>query len=113
MGGFEIKKEGDVLIVSVYGEFDLSNADFCRRDIEQKISEYKTKHLLFDLGEVTFIDSSGLGVILGRYRRVSESGGKVMISCASPKILRLLELSGLTRLIPIHPDVSSALQQLI
>ncbi|MGB9791190.1 MAG: STAS domain-containing protein [Thermacetogeniaceae bacterium] len=113
MGSFEIKKEGDVLIVSIYGEFDLSNADYCRRDIEQRMKEYKTKHLLFDLGGVAFIDSSGLGVILGRYRKVSENGGKVVISCFSPKILKLLELSGLPRLIPICPDVSSALKQLI
>lgn len=113
MGGFEIKKEGDVLIVSIYGELDLSNADYCRRDIEQKMKDYKTKHLLFDLGEVMFMDSSGLGVILGRYRKVSENGGKVIIACASSKIIRLLELSGLTRLIPICPDVSSALQQLM
>ncbi len=112
LGSLEIKKQGDILIVSIYGEFDLSAADYCRRDIDQKMREYGAKHILFDLDGVTFIDSSGLGVILGRYRKVTEQGGKVAISNASPKILRILELAGLSRLISIYPDASDALRQL-
>lgn len=112
MGSFEIKKQGDILIVNIYGDFDLSTADYCRRDIDQKMKEYKTKHILFDLGGVTFIDSSGLGVILGRYRKVTEQGGKVAIANASPGISRILELAGLSRLISIYPDASNALRQL-
>ncbi len=110
--GYEIRKEGDVLIVKVYGEFDLHAADYVRREIDINIKTQGTKHILFDLGDLTFIDSSGLGVILGRYRKVSENGGRVAISGAPPNISRVMEISGLTRLMPFFKDCASAVQGL-
>ncbi|NPV28571.1 MAG: anti-sigma F factor antagonist [Firmicutes bacterium] len=109
---FEIQNQRDTLIVRVYGEFDLRAADYCRRDIDQKLRTQGARHILFNLGGVTFIDSSGLGVILGRYRKVKENGGKVAISDVPPRISRILELSGITRLIPVYPNESTALKEL-
>ncbi|MDH7576255.1 MAG: anti-sigma F factor antagonist [Bacillota bacterium] len=108
----EIQKHCDALIVRVYGEFDLRAADHCRRDIDQKLKTQGAKHILFNLGGVTFIDSSGLGVILGRYRKVKENGGKVAISNVPPRVTRILELSGITRLIPVYSSESAALKEL-
>lgn len=108
--GIEIQKQNDTLFVKVRGEFDLQIADCCRREIDQRLKARGIKNILFDLEGLTFIDSSGIGVILGRYRKVKESGGKVVIVNAPPKVLRILELSGLTRLIPLYDDVSGALK---
>lgn len=110
--GYEIRKEGDTLIVKVFGEFDLHAADYARRDIDKYIKTQGVKFIIFDLGDLTFIDSSGLGVILGRYRKISESGGRVAISGTPPAILKVMEISGLTRLIPFFDDCASAMQSL-
>lgn len=105
----EITRDGTVLIVRLTGDFDLNMADGCRREIDRQMKEPGLMHILFDLSEVTFIDSSGLGVILGRYRRVSEQGGRVAIVSSTPGINKILELAGLLRLVPVFPDFASAL----
>lgn len=110
--GYEIRKDGDVLIAKVYGEFDLHAADFARRDIDKCLKTQGAKHIIFDLANLAFIDSSGLGVILGRYRKVSESGGRVAISGVPPTIFKVMEIAGLNRLIPFFSDSASALKEL-
>lgn len=108
----EIRKHNNTLIVRISGEFDLRVADLSRRDIDQKLKAQRAKNLLFNLGGVTFIDSSGLGIILGRYRKVTENGGKVVITNVPPKVTRILELSGINRLIPVYPNETAALKEL-
>lgn len=105
----ELKRIGNVIVIKISGEFDLQAADYCRQEIDQKIRIEGVNDLLFDLEKVTFIDSSGLGVILGRYRKARENNGRVAISNASSRILKILELSGITRLIPVYPTTSQAL----
>jgi stage II sporulation protein AA (anti-sigma F factor antagonist) len=110
--GYEIEKEHGILIVKILGDFDLHEAEYARRDIDIQIRALGVKHILFDLGGLTFIDSSGLGVILGRYRKVKESGGLAVISGAPPNIKKVMEISGLTRLMPFFVDRASAVQEL-
>ena len=110
--GYEIQKKDGALIVKVYGEFDLHAADYARKDIDKYIKSEGIKHVIFDLEGLTFIDSSGLGVILGRYRKVSENGGQVAISAAPQTILKVMEISGLTRLISFYDNYNSALKSL-
>lgn len=110
--GYEMRKEGNVLIARVYGEFDLHAADFARRDIDKCLRAQGVKHIIFDLANLAFIDSSGLGVILGRYRKVSEGGGRVAISGAPPTVFKVMEIAGLNRLIPFFSDCASALKEL-
>lgn len=110
--GYEIQKADGALIVKVYGEFDLHAADYARRDIDKYIKSEGIKHVIFDLEGLTFIDSSGLGVILGRYRKVSENGGQVAISAVPQTILKVMEISGLTRLISFYDNSNSALKSL-
>lgn len=108
----EITKLGDILLVRVFGEFDLCSADHCRQEIDERLKAEGAKGILFDLEGVSFIDSSGLGVILGRYRKTKENGGMVAISNVAPRLKKLLELSGITRLIPVYSDTSQALKDL-
>lgn len=110
--GLELKKLGDTLIVRVHGEFDLGAAGYCRKEIDKKVRTEGIKDIIFDLEGVTFIDSSGLGLILGRYRIVKENGGRVVISNAEVRIVKILDLSGINRLIPVYPSTSQALRYL-
>jgi stage II sporulation protein AA (anti-sigma F factor antagonist) len=107
---FEASRE--TLIVRVIGEMDLYSADWFRSEIDRKIEEVQPLNILFDLGDVSFIDSSGLGVILGRYKSVTQRGGKMAITKAQPTVRRILELSGLMRVMGIYRDEPGALDDL-
>jgi len=108
----EIKNMGDTLMVKITGDFDLELADHCRREIDRNYEKEAVKNILFDLTGIDFIDSSGLGVILGRYRKVKENEGRVVIASGDSRIIKLLNLSGITRLIPVYPNTAQALKHL-
>ncbi|HZK18635.1 MAG TPA: anti-sigma F factor antagonist [Clostridia bacterium] len=88
-----------VLTVGIKGELDISNADRLREALEKSLDEKPARHLVFNFSQVDFIDSSCLGVVLGRYKRVHAAGGKVAIIGAKPHVYRILQLSGLFHLI--------------
>lgn len=107
---YTIKKEKNYLVVSVTGEIDISVTDSIRDDVDKALYDYGLYQIIFDLNEVEFIDSSGLGVILGRYKKVSSKGGKVYLVGAKPQVQKVLELSGLLRLMEEYPSISSLLE---
>lgn len=93
--------EGKQLWARIKGELDLENADTFRQELEANLDHARPEVLVLDLTGVTFIDSSGLGVILGRYRRLKKEGGKLIIYRPQPQVRRLLELSGLGKIMTI------------
>jgi stage II sporulation protein AA (anti-sigma F factor antagonist) len=114
-GGFililETERIGSNLIVSIDGELDLETAPTFRDIVEKKLNQYETiKHLVLDLEKVSFIDSSGLGVILGRFKRLSQQGGRLSAIKVSRQILKVLELSGLLRIMNVYEDRRQALE---
>ena len=92
----------DKLYVNIEGELDLSVASSFRAELEQKLDMNQARHLILDFSQVSFIDSSGLGVILGRYKRLAEIGGTVQIIGVNEQIGKILELSGLSRIMGIQ-----------
>jgi stage II sporulation protein AA (anti-sigma F factor antagonist) len=96
--------EGKELWARVKGEVDLESADRLRQELEASLDHARPEVLLLDLEGVTFMDSSGLGVILGRYRRLKKQGGKVVLSRPQPQVRRLLELSGLNKIMTIQAE---------
>jgi stage II sporulation protein AA (anti-sigma F factor antagonist) len=104
----EIKQR--VLIVRVEGELDMHVADMFRTTVEEALEKAGVKNLILNLANVTFIDSSGLGVILGRYKRISQLGGKMSAVQLQPQVEKIFELSGLLRIMKLYPTESQALQ---
>jgi stage II sporulation protein AA (anti-sigma F factor antagonist) len=100
--------ENNFLIVRISGELDLLTAETFRNLIERELFQQKTKNLILNLEQVNFIDSSGLGVILGRYKRIREQGGVVAIVGAQPHVKRVLELSGILRIIGLYDSEEQA-----
>ncbi|TDA64079.1 MAG: STAS domain-containing protein [Clostridia bacterium] len=100
---------GRTLVCYLAGELDLQAAMFLRQDLEKELQAPMVEQLLLDFSRVTFIDSSGLGVILGRYRQVTDLGKEMAIAGASAAVCRVLELGGLGRLVPFYPTVAEAL----
>ena len=106
----ETERLGANLVVSIDGELDLETAPIFKEIIEKKLNQYEPiNHLILDLQKVSFIDSSGLGAILGRYKRLSQQGGRLSAIRVSRQILRVLELSGLLRIMTIYEDRRQAL----
>ena len=94
-------RKQDVLLVRLAGELDQCSASGIRRDLDALLSDTRIRHLVIDLGEMPFMDSSGLGVILGRYRTLHLRGGTVSLMHLSPQVKRVYDLSGMARIIPV------------
>lgn len=96
------------LIVSVKGDFDLVCADEFRQKVDKAWDEIMGRHLLVDLTKVKFIDSSGLGVILGRFRKIKAQQGIMVLYGMNSTIRRILELSGIMSLIYVVDNEKDA-----
>ena len=89
----------NTLIVCLAGEIDHHVAEKLRKDIDGEIDFYQTKDLIFDFSGVEFMDSSGIGVVFGRYKKVSALGGSVKIHNACRLVKRILAMAGVFSLI--------------
>lgn len=94
-----IERIGVTLVVKPEGEIDHHYAAKLKDKIDREIYENKVNNLILDFDNVTFMDSSGIGVIVGRYKIISSLGGKVMIVRANKQINKILEISGLKNLL--------------
>ena len=83
------------LILELFGEMDHHNAPQIRAELDNAINRNNIKELTFDLTELTFMDSSGIGVLLGRYKRLQGLGARVWIKGANPSVDKLLRMSGI------------------
>lgn len=105
----DIEMKKDTLFVRPNGELDLGVADQLRRTLDETIEKGQAKNLVINLAKVSFVDSSGLGVLLGRYNRVSKNGGQVLIVSPQPQVRKVLDLSGLLRIMNEYPNENEAL----
>ena len=99
---FEYELRGDELYLRLCGEVDHHSAATLRRDADALICEMRPRRMMLDLSAVGFMDSSGLGFIMGRYSLLRELGGTLEIVDPSPATVRILELAGIKRIIPVH-----------
>jgi len=98
----EFKRNGTQLTVYLCGEIDHYSAQSIREDVETLLSRNKTDHLILDFDGVDFMDSSGVGMVIGRYKTVAALGGKVSATGLHPPIDRLFRLAGLHRILEIR-----------
>ncbi len=99
----------DALLIDIEGDVDHHTAKYIRGEIDKAIFYYRPKVALLNVGNVDFMDSSGLGLILGRYTSVREVGGVLKIVNPSREIEKILALAGIERLIPIikNPGIAN------
>ncbi len=96
------KKENQTLYVSFGGEIDHHEASAIRCTLDELIFDERPKELIFDFSKVRFMDSSGIGLVLGRYRIVKEMGGNTSIVGASHGIKTIFKMSGVDKMIEIN-----------
>ena len=102
--------KGNILIASLSGELDHHSAEYLRIKLDMEIIKATVKNVVFDFSKLIFMDSSGVGVIIGRYRNVQKLKGKMAIACANQQIGRILEMSGIIRVVPLFNSLSEAVQ---
>ncbi len=98
------------LIVSVTGDIDQHNASSIREQIDLKISHENVRKIVFDFSDLDFMDSSGIGIIIGRYKLMSAINGEVCIVANKPTLRKLLELSGVKRITKICDSLTDAMR---
>lgn len=86
-------KEG-VTVAWLSGELDHHAADDVRRELDAALTRRRSGKVVLDMSRLTFMDSSGIGVVLGRYRKVKEAGGRLSVRGLSDKMDRILRLAG-------------------
>ena len=102
MGSIKEKSEGKTLTVTLKGEIDHHSAVNMRGDIDRLVEERQPLTLVLDLSSIEFMDSSGLGLIMGRYKKMSGLGGELILYNPSHSILKICRLAGLSRFIKIQ-----------
>jgi anti-sigma B factor antagonist len=110
MGGtldITVRDERGVVVAAVAGEIDISSVAQLRERLYELADNGGT--LIVDLNRVTFIDSAGLGALVGTARRAAENGGSLYAVCAQPQPRRLLWLTGVDKRIPLAATVAGAL----
>ena len=107
-----LNSKKNTLIVHVGGDFDLVSANEFREKIDKNLDETMCQNLLLDLAKATFIDSSGLGVILGRFRRIKANDGQMIIYGAKAGIRKIFEVSGILSLMSVCNTEEEAWQLL-
>ena len=103
---------GSILVAELFGEMDHHAAEKVRRDIDEMMKSYDAKHLIFDFTKVTFMDSAGIGIVLGRYKKVKQDGGTVAIVQCSPRIRTILNMAGVFSVIKYMDTKKEALEYL-
>ncbi len=103
----EIEDEGDYRVLRAFGDLDVYTVRSLR-DALAKMIEDKTPKVVVDLDGVPFMDSSGLGALMGGVRRMREAGGDLAISCTKEQHLKLFTITGFGEGVSIAPTVEEA-----
>ncbi|SHK04831.1 anti-anti-sigma regulatory factor, SpoIIAA [Hathewaya proteolytica DSM 3090] len=106
------EKKQDVLIIRMYGELDHHTCEEVRNKLDDRIEREKVKKVILDFRAITFMDSSGIGVIIGRYKKINQSGGKICVAEATGTVEKVFMLSGMNKIIDIYTTVDNALEKL-
>ncbi|HOQ00203.1 MAG TPA: anti-sigma F factor antagonist [Acetivibrio clariflavus] len=108
----KISYKGNTLIAGIIGELDHHTAEYVREKIDSELIKATTKNVIFDFSKVTFMDSSGIGVIMGRFKNVSKLSGKLSVANVNPQLMRIFEMSGLLKVIPVYDNIDAAIKNM-
>ena len=105
--GVYVKK--DILILRLKGELDDVSASDLRTRVANYIESYNINHLVLNLADLTFLDSSGIGFIIGRYHQLRKRNGDITISNVNSKVERIIYISGLAKICKIRENEEAVL----
>lgn len=106
------KVMGRTLLIELNSELDHHNSEFIRKKADNIIDANVIKNIILDFDKVSFMDSSGIGVIMGRYKKIIFNKGKIVVININKSIDRILRMSGLYRLVERCDDLDMAIDKL-
>ncbi len=101
------RPHGEHTVVRIAGEIDVYTAPKLREALIDLVNE-GNYHLIIDVEAVEFLDSTGLGVLVGGLKRVRAHDGSLRLVCTQERILKIFRITGLTKVFPIHTSVEEA-----
>ncbi len=93
-----------LLIFEVTEEIDHHTTEKIRRKMDHEITRYMPRKIVFNFNQVTFMDSAGIGMLMGRYKLAKMLGSKVELMKIQPSVRKILEMSGVLKIIPLNED---------
>ncbi|MCE5199181.1 MAG: STAS domain-containing protein [Armatimonadota bacterium] len=103
-----VRKNGTTRVIDLTGEVDAyTSARF--REVMLELIEEGGQNLVINMSKVEYIDSSGLGALVGGLKRVSERKGRIVIVCDQPQVSKVFEITGLEKVFPIYGNEADAL----
>ena len=105
--GLDVSESDGQCVLSVRGEVDVYTAPKLRERLIEMVGEGKHR-IIVDLEAVDFLDSTGLGVLVGALKRVKAHDGSLSLVCTQDKILKIFKITGLTKVFPIHGSLDEA-----
>ena len=97
----ELDELDNCLYIQITEEIDHHSTQIIRRKMDNEITRFMPRKVVFDFSKVSFMDSAGIGLLIGRYKLAKMLGGVAEITNTSKSIEKVLEMSGITRIIPI------------
>lgn len=107
---FTYEAEGQSLIVHLPQELDHHNCQGLKYETDLILAENYIDRIIFDFSKTRFMDSSGLGILINRYKQMALSGGKVSIYGAGPQSLRILKMGGILKLMKLYDSREAAVK---
>ena len=105
----EFKQKEKTLNIFITEEIDHHTTEQIRRKIDNEITRFMPRKVIFDFSDVSFMDSAGIGMLIGRYKLIKLIGGSTEIINANKSIEKVLEMSGVTKIIPIKNKQEDAI----
>ena len=94
------QKEDKLLVFKINEDIDECVVQKIRRKLDNEIERYMPKEVIFDFNKVSFMDSAGIGLLIGRYKLVDMLGGKVEVTNLTTPVRKIFEMSGVLKIIP-------------
>ena len=95
----------DYLLIQIPKELDHHNSEIIRERADRLLNSRNINTIVFDFENTDFMDSSGIGIIMGRYKHISMSGGKVLVIHLNNRMQRIFKMSGLNKYVMVYEDM--------
>jgi stage II sporulation protein AA (anti-sigma F factor antagonist) len=100
------------LVVKIIGDLDHHVVNNLKEKIEQNYKHSNAQNIIFDFSDVKFMDSSGIGLIIGRYKFLKGMGSELAIANIKDELKPIIEISGLEKIIKFYSNIDEALKDL-
>ena len=105
----KFEKQDDTLNIRLRGELDHHSAEEVRVKIDDRIDRDNIRKVILNFSGVTFMDSSGIGVVIGRYKKMKNRNGKLCVAEINRTVNKVFEISGIYKIIDVYGNIDEAI----